>query len=353
MSSVEAEIPTPYCLIDGAKLEKNIVSMQRLVDGWGASLRPHFKTHKSSAIALMQAAAGAKGATCANLHEAEALIASGIEDVFIAFPLIADRSNRRAVERVHEDGDVLFGVESVPAARALRECLSAAGRPKVLIEVDCGCRRSGINPADAGEFAVALGKLDFDVRGIYTYPGQSYLPGKSAAASAEETQALGLALSQMEKRGLTNLVVSAGSTPTMSHGGSDIVTEYRPGTYALGDRQQVALGMDRARSALCVVATVVHSSSDRAVLDAGAKAIGRDRPAWLDGYGELVDLPRVTIDRIFDHHSVIDRQVRLPVGSRVCIFPNNANTVVNLQSVLWLSEPDGKLQPLTVEARSG
>ena len=67
------------------------------------------------------------------------------------------------------------------------------------------------------------------------------------------------------------------------------VTELRPGTYVFGDHQQVALGACRTEDlAAVVVSTVIHVSADRFVIDAGAKALSKDRAEWLESYGHVV-----------------------------------------------------------------
>ena len=350
----EARISTPYCLVNQLKLMKNIHSMQRMVRLRNALLRPHFKTHKSLTIARLQQEAGAAGFTCATINEAQTLAAAGMGDILLAFPLVVDAANANDVRHLHENAQIKFAVESLEAARLLSECLlrSSNKKAQVMIEIDCGCRRSGIDPKAAGEFALELDSMGLDVRGIFTYPGQGYSPNGASKSALDEAEALTVALRRLEVSGFANLIVSGGSTPTMQHFTSDKITEYRPGTYLLGDRQQAALGMARSMLSLQVVTTVVHASPGRIVLDAGAKSIGRDRPPWLDGFAELTVDPSVVVDRIYDHHAVIDSPFDVRVGSRLRIYPNNANTVVNNQAVIWLEMPDGSIRPTPVDARS-
>lgn len=52
ISAIEA----PAVLLDLAKLESNLSSMQQLADRHGVALRPHAKTHKSVEIAKRQLA---------------------------------------------------------------------------------------------------------------------------------------------------------------------------------------------------------------------------------------------------------------------------------------------------------
>ncbi len=76
-----------------------------------------------------------------------------------------------------------------------------------------------------------------------------------------------------------------------------VVTEYRPGTYIYFDRYQVAEGAATINDcALTVLATVVsHPTPERAISDAGSKALSSDTLRLAD-FGELMDRPlaRVT-----------------------------------------------------------
>src|SRR6185503_19479575 len=82
-----------------------------------------------------------------------------------------------------------------------------------------------------------------------------------------------------KKAGLAAGVVSAGSTPTFwSAHQVDGLNEMRPGTYIFNDRTTAEIGacaMDDC--ALTVLATVVSTAvPGQAVIDAGAKALGRE-----------------------------------------------------------------------------
>ena len=76
------------------------------------SLRPHFKTHKSIAIARRQMAAGAMGMTVAKLDEATALVDAGIDDVLVAYEVVATPKLDRAVALAAR-ARLTFGVDSL------------------------------------------------------------------------------------------------------------------------------------------------------------------------------------------------------------------------------------------------
>jgi len=238
------------------------------------------------------------------------------------------------------EGNVAFSVDSKRSVELLRSALGPESTADVMIEVEAGCMRSGVSGRECGDAARAAARLGFRVAGLFSYPGQSYVPGQAREASEQERAALELGASELRRAGFDPEHVSAGSTPTMRYARAGVATEYRPGTYVFGDRQQLALGaIERAQIALTVVATVVGVHDGRLVLDAGGKALGRDAPRWLEGYGQLADSSGTVITRLYDHHSVIESYSGQPVavGDRLRVLPNNANSVMALVRSAWLS----------------
>ncbi|MGA8596399.1 MAG: alanine racemase, partial [Bryobacteraceae bacterium] len=78
------EIDTPAFLVDLDAMERNLTRMARFFDAAATGLRPHYKNHKSPALARHQLNAGAIGMTWATLAEAEALVSNGITDILIS-----------------------------------------------------------------------------------------------------------------------------------------------------------------------------------------------------------------------------------------------------------------------------
>src|SRR5918999_3969870 len=109
---------TPYVLIDGAKMERNVLKMADVARENGVALRPHVKTHKIPGIAREQVEAGAPGITVAKLSEAEVMAEGGIEDIFIAYPLVTEAKIRQAI-RLAERVRLIVGVDSLEGARRL------------------------------------------------------------------------------------------------------------------------------------------------------------------------------------------------------------------------------------------
>jgi D-serine deaminase-like pyridoxal phosphate-dependent protein len=342
-------LATPFALIDGRVLRCNIAEMQAAVADAGAALRPHFKTHRTLALAQLQLEAGAVGLTVATVAQLGAVRRLSCP-VLVSSLLQSDPSVASAL-REASAGPVMFSIDSERSIELLRSALGPDATAEVMIEVEAGCMRTGVAASDCGALARSAARYGFRTVGVFTYPGQSYVPDQAREAAEQELAALDSAAIALRRAGFAPRHISAGSTPTMPFARAGLPTEYRPGTYVFGDRRLVALGATApAQLSLTVVATVVALHGNRVVLDAGGKALGRDSLPWLPGFGELAG-PGTVITRLYDHHSVIEAYDGAPlsVGDRVRIVPNNSNSAMSLLRSAWLAEdraPGEELEPV-------
>jgi D-serine deaminase-like pyridoxal phosphate-dependent protein len=347
--------------VDEARLDQNLQAMAGRAAGRGLVLRPHVKTHKSIEIARRQLGHGAAGISAATLGEAETFADAGLGEIFVAYPLWIDQDRAPRLRALAGRIRLMAGVDSLASVHQLAEAVRGHAELRVLVEVDCGLRRSGVAPADAGQIATAAARAGLAVDGVFTFPGHSYAPGMPVQAAADEAAALSAAADSLADAGLPCPVRSGGSTPSAGQtisaapaaggpgsGGPQrgAVTELRPGVYAFNDAQQVVLGsctLDEV--ALSVLATVVSTPApDRIVLDAGAKVLGYDRPAWVPGHGLLPAFPEATVTGLWEHHAVAMTGAgpRPAVGDRVVVIPNHVCTTVNLVNELHVVQ-DGQV----------
>src|SRR4051812_44395062 len=329
----------------------------------GVALRPHVKTHKSVRLAQIQVAAGAQGVTVGTLGEAEAMVAGLVDDVFIAYPLWASGDKVERLRSLHDRArQQSVGVDSAEGAARLAEAVRGSRRRlRVLIEVDPGNGRTGVLPKAVTELARAAGDAGLEVIGAFTHGGHAYRGADAVAtAAADEVAVLTAARDGLRAAGVDPQVLSAGSSPTALRDLLAPVTEVRPGTYLLGDRQQVALGASPADGvAIAVAATVISTTVPRQmVIDAGAKSLTKDLPAYLAGYGYLPAFPAGVIERVFDYHGAVvfpDGAARPDLGDIVAVVPNHACPVVDLYDTFVASRsgtPIGRW-PVDARGRSG
>lgn len=339
-------LSTPATVVFADRLERNLAGMASFAAGAGVALRPHAKTHKCPQIVRQQMALGARGISVATVGEAE-ILAGGASreregpeaaDVLIAYPLWPAPDVVARIASLADTVRLAVGADSAPAARGLAPL---AGKVRVMVEVDCGLRRSGVRPADAVHVARAAQRAGVEVAGVFTFPGHSYQPGAGAAAAADEAAALAEAAAVLAAAGFGDVERSGGSTPSARETRPGALTELRPGVYALNDAQQVELGtasMDEV--ALMVAATVVsRPAPGRIVLDAGSKALGADRPTWASGHGLLADWPTARITGLWEHHAVAVIDGDAPaLGDVVAVVPNHVCAAVNLVPELLVAD---------------
>ena len=143
-----SRIETPCVVIDVDRAKKNISALQAECGRRGVALRPHVKTHKMISFARMQVEAGAQGITSCKVSEAEVMADGGLEDIFIAYPMVGDFRVRRAIALHRRVKRLILAVDSAEGARALNAAAEEAGVTlEVRLEVDTGARRTG-SPRD-------------------------------------------------------------------------------------------------------------------------------------------------------------------------------------------------------------
>ena len=363
------EIPTPAVLLESSKLQRNLLRMQGAVGERGIRLRPHAKTHKSPVIARMQSFLGASGICCAKLGEAELFADAGAKNIRLPYPL-----NPANADRVFALADRIalsFIVDDVDVARAWSD-LAVARRTalSVLVKVDVGFHRCGIDPQDAGAAArvaavAALPGLDF--LGLLSHAGHAYGAQSAADAEAIAVEEARILRDLAAASGVVCRELSVGATPTarfsMHQPG---VTEMRPGNYAYFDRTQVGLGSAAWEDcALTVLARVVsRPAPERVILDSGSKTLTNDLArgfSAMPGYGAVLeDLhaakpdERLVIDRLSEEHANVRASggdPGLPTGTLVRIVPNHSCVVSNLVDAVWVVDGDHVVERLPVAAR--
>lgn len=356
---VPDDLATPATVVFPERLERNIAAMADKATSVGAALRPHAKTHKCRQIAARQLALGARGLTVATLREAEILTEPGgaagpyPDDVFVAYPMWPTDDLVRRLRDLCERATVRVGVDSADAAVRLTPL---AGLLRVMIEVDCGLSRSGVQPGEVRPIAQAAASAGLGVAGVFTFPGHGYRPGAGPAAARDEREALAAAAGALEAAGFGEIERSGGSTPTAKLVRPGDVTELRPGVYVFNDAQQVELGTATLDDvALAVTATVVSRPRPGcAVLDSGSKVLGADRPAWSSGFGLLADWPAARITGLWEHHAVVSVEAGdgPSLGEQVAVVPNHVCNAVNLVPELIVVSDGAVVDRWPVAARA-
>jgi len=319
------QLDTPCVLVDIDRAEANLQRAQDYADAHDIRLRPHIKTHKLPRFATRQVALGAIGITCQKLGEAEVMADAGLDDIFLPYNIIGP-------EKLH---------------RLLR----LNGKPlRVLVECDTGMGRCGVQ---SPEEAVTLAALIAGSRGLVFGGIMTYPPAGSPGPARER---LGAIIAALADAGLPPATVSTGGTPDLwSAHETRAATEYRPGTYIYLDRYQVAKGVGTLEDcALTVLTTVVsRPTEDRAIIDAGSKALTSDL-LGMTGYGLVLGYPDAVVTGLSEEHGTIDlsaSEKKPEIGERLRILPNHACPVSNLFDRVHLVSGDHVVATEVVAAR--
>ena len=272
------DLPTPCVLIDLKIVDRNLERMAHIAKKSGVSLRPHTKTHKIPYLASRQIEKGAAGITVAKISEAEVMAAHGINDIFVAYPVIGRQKIKRITE-LNSKIRLIIGADSLEGARALAQAARMEKQTiEVRLEVDTGFKRTGVHYEKALDLAMEISGMEgLNLTGIYTFHHLIYQGERThdrEKAGLEEGTLMVTLAEEMKRAGLRIKDVSVGSTPTAEYAANvPGITEIRPGTYIFNDMIQVSnKSCTLADCAVKVMTTVVSAHSNKlAVIDGGNK----------------------------------------------------------------------------------
>ena len=341
------ELSTPTLLLDKARFMANVARMQASADRLGVRLRPHLKTLKSARAAELLLAAGASGITVSTLKEARYFLEHGITDITYAVGMLPARL-AEAAELMAAGADLKIMTDNLDVAGAIAEAATQHGsRYRVLLEIDCGDHRGGLQ-ADSAELlqvAALIGDSAAKLDGVLTHAGHSYGVDSATAVeeiAAQERDAVVNAAERLRAAGHAVDTVSVGSTPTALYA-RDLcgVTEVRAGVYTVFDLDQQSRGVcDTAEIALSVLCSVIghNRAAGKILLDAGGLALSKDRSADRFrpevGYGQLCEADGSPIGGLYvtsvsqehGHVRVRDESdyARFAIGSQLRVLPIHA-----------------------------
>lgn len=321
---------TPLPVIDEDVLACNIARVQSYMDEHQLVFRPHIKTHKIPALAHQQVIAGAQGINCQKITEAEVFADAGFEDILITFNILGDQKLARLAALNERISSLKVVADSIVTVIGLTAFFAGRKPLTVLVECDTGGGRCGVQtPDEAAALArgiVASKSLIFG--GLMTYPKPN---------TEEAVEHFFLATrAYLAVDGIDCAIRSNGGTPSLFR--AHLVpsaTEYRAGTYIYNDRSMVRAGhCSLDDCAMNVLATVVsRPAPDRAILDAGSKALTSDLLGFSD-YGHILEYPEASIIGLSEEHASVDLSkvdgIRPDIGERIRIVPNHTCVVSNL-----------------------
>src|SRR5215475_3454335 len=325
------ELITPALVLDIDAAQRNIDRMASGLRQLGsATIRPHYKAHKSPDLAWRQVQAGAGGLSTATVWEAAVLADAGLDDLFVV-NTVAHPAKIAVLARLAADHRILVAVDEAPNAAALSAAATAAGSTLgILVEVDTGMDRCG---TDTAEQTLALARQVMDLpglrfEGLTGYEGHCSLTIDNALRHERQRQAMtfftGVA-DLLEADGIRCGIRSAGGIATWRWtAGFPGITEIQAGTYVVMDNyhDHMAPGFEHS---LTVQANVISRQSSRVIVDAGSKSVADPPNVTVVGHDGL------TFVRFDEEHGVFaaPEGSALAVGDSVALVPGYSPSTVN------------------------
>ncbi len=279
------EVASPALVLYPERIAENVRRMIRMAGGAGR-LRPHIKTHKSAEIVRIQLEAGIGKFKCATIAEAEMAASAGATEVLIAYPMVGPNVGRfLELTRKFAGTRLACLADNAEAVGELGKAFAGAGRvAEVLLDIDCGQHRTGIEPgAKAAElYRLVAGSPGLKAGGLHVYDGHISEPelGQRRAICEAAFAPVKKLVQELAGGGLAVPRVVAGGTPTFPLHAKNAEVECSPGTCVLWDFEysEKFLDMDFLHAALVLTRVVSKPGSGRLCLDVGHKAIASENP---------------------------------------------------------------------------
>jgi D-serine deaminase-like pyridoxal phosphate-dependent protein len=324
-------LDSPQLLVDLDVVDANVERLLAPLRGRGIDVRVHFKSLKCAGLARYLAARGLPRFLCAKLNEAEVLADAGLTDLFIANQIIGPIKVRRLAELARRAQVRVCVDDAGNVADLSRAAVAAGSTVGVLVEVDIGMARCGVEP---GEPALVLARLvqaspGLRFVGLQGYDGHLQLVADPQERRAKCHEALDQLIGtrrRIEAAGIPVEVVTGAGTGTWEYVAEhEGVTEIQPGSFVLMDVAYHAIRPEFG-CALTVLATVISRRPRWYVLDAGSKAISKDfaMPA-------VKGRPQDRVDRLSEEHTRVQTDdAAIKVGDRVEVIPAHCCATMNL-----------------------
>ena len=325
------DLSTPALVIDIDALDANLATMANTHPG--ATLRPHVKAHKCTALAARQSSVGHSAFTCATPREVVGMAQAGLGSDLLLANESLDPTRLQAMAAQQSNARITIAVDS----QITIDAAAQAGLRDVLIDINIGLPRCGCQPRDAGEMAERAVAKGLNVRGVMGYEGHLMMVTNRSEQRSRVADAVERLL--MAHRQVGGDIVSGGGTGTYDL--HEHLTEVQAGSYALMDTQYAQLGLP-FRQACWVVGTVIAVGDQFAVADVGLKAMGMD-------HGNP-SIDNALVHFLSDEHITFGGRV-CTVGQRIRVTPAHIDPTMALHDTAWLVQGDEVVDRWTIDLR--
>jgi len=342
-----SELDTPVLWLDLDIFEENISTITSFLKQHNLQWRPHIKGIKIPEIAKKLVKAGAIGVTCAKLGEAEDMVNGGLDHILIANQIVGPLKIQRLLELCRHR-DVTVAVDDAANVSEIASAAAAAGvKPGIVIEVNVGMNRAGINP---GEDALRLAQhsmtfLGLNFRGVMGWEGHVTSIADPVEKETKVKQAITKLTDTAElirDHGIPVEMVSCGGSGSYRlTAGMPGVTEIQTGGSVFGDLTYNTWGAGTKNALFIKAAVSSHVNSGWAVIDAGRKTFNCERVM-----PECVEYPNYKLTALSSEHGVLaipDGSDGIKPGDKLNFIPGYEDWTVFLHDSL-IGIRDGKVE---------
>jgi D-serine deaminase-like pyridoxal phosphate-dependent protein len=267
------------------------------------------------------------------------MVQAGLPDILIPYNIVGHKKLER-LTRLAKRATITVAVDSEATACGISEQARADGVDvRVVIEVDTGARRCGVQSPEA---ALELGRVaarlpGIDLRGVMTYPSRP-----EAKPFLDEVVRL------FRAEGLPLEMIGGGGTGLEAVSMELGCTETRSGSYVWEGNSRVKSRADLSpeRCPVRVLCTVVSTPAPgRAIVDGGAKTFASYPPV---PYGYCVEHPEIFLSAVSVEHGHLDTSAsshRFRVGERLTIIPLHQEMCLNLHDEM-VGVRNGKVEAI-------
>lgn len=357
------KIIEPTLLLDETKCRANIKFIADKARKHGLTFRPHFKTHQSLAVGRWFKDAGVNSITVSSLNMAN-YFAKEWDDITVAFPtnILEIKKINALAKRIRLN----LTAESPEVILLMSNALDY--EVQIMIQVDVGMGRTGINPTDTDRIDKMLNliksspKMEF--KGFLGHAGQSYQCRSKEQILDVHENALKLVQTLKSKyvSQFPRMIVSLGDTPCCSVADNfEGVDEIRCGNFAFYDLTQNMIGsnsIDQIAVALACPVVALHPERNEMVIYGGGVHLSKDRMEAEEGtiFGRLVHptedgwanlIDGCYVKRISQEHGIVnvptDKQQMFNIGDVVYVLPVHSCMTADLMNEYVLTSSFEKI----------
>ena len=314
-------IKRPTLLVNESIAKRNILRIAKKAQQSEVELIPHFKTPQSINIGKWFKAAGVRSITVSSVSMARYFVQGGWNNITIAFPL-----NIQEIEDIANLANQTHLTLLLNEEKQLENLNEQVNDPvNILIEVDCGSNRSGVDPNDKEKIDNLVQKSvdsKHSFIGFYSHFGHTYKARSKEEIISTFKTSFEILVSLKEKYSDFKAQISLGDTPSASALDQYIgIKSIHAGNFVFYDLMQVQIGScaeeDIAVALACPVVSknpvrtevVVYGGgihlSKESMFDKEYDCLIYGKPVKLNSTGWSSSIPGCFVKSLSQEHGVI------------------------------------------------